>query len=414
MWDVRDREQQTIALACLTSPSADKIVGYAGPNNVLLLMDPAGQVTGAHLLNSVDTIDHVERVAAATDFWNQFHGQSLGGQLDQKIDGVSGATLTSLAIAEAIEMRLSGKRPSLRFPQPLTLDEVQALIPEASRLSDSERQPGLVDVYADKDKLLASILRTGPLVDDKIGYQGPTELIMVCDEHQRVTKVKLRSSFDNEPYVRYTRMEASFWSKFVGRTLLELSQLDLESEGIEGVSGATMTSMAAAETVRATAVRHLQELNATQARTAERSWNWSPGEIATALLALLVIPWSFSKLRGQRKWRFAWQLLALSIMVGLSGNLISLALLAGWTRSLPPLTLAPGLVILVGVAMIMSAAFGRNVYCDHVCPHGFLQQWLARWRRGRSVKREQLVQISNAPITKPPRAGEVSYVVSFA
>ncbi len=31
VWEVRDADSQPIALACLTSPQADKIVGYAGP-----------------------------------------------------------------------------------------------------------------------------------------------------------------------------------------------------------------------------------------------------------------------------------------------------------------------------------------------------------------------------------------------
>ncbi len=398
VWEVRNASDNPIALACLTAPQADQIVGYAGPNNILLIMDLQGRVTQTHWLRWLDTQDHVEKVRLADSFWNQFQGRQLGGSDRTEVDGVSGATLTSLAIAEAIELRLSGTRPSLRFPQTLTLEEVQGLYPDAASLADELHQRGLIKAIDANEQVIGRVLRTGPLVDNQIGYQGPTELLVALDHDDRVTKVKLRTSFDNEPYVRYTRMEASFWAKFVGRTLAEISRLDLAAEGVEGVSGATMTSMAAAETLRVAAERHLKEFEQTSGtRQAARRWNWSLGEIATGIVALLLVPWSLSRLRGNSRWRLAWQVLILLAVVGVSGNLISMALLAGWTRSWPPVTIAPGLALLVTVSIIMPALFGRNVYCDHVCPHGIVQQWLARWRRRKSVDVEPLVQLQLRP-----------------
>ena len=54
-------------------------------------------------------------------------------------------------------------------------------------------------------------------------------------------------SYDNEPYVTYVRDDAYFRSLFNGLELGELSELDLFEHGVEGVSGATMTSMAVAD-----------------------------------------------------------------------------------------------------------------------------------------------------------------------
>ncbi len=369
-------------------------------------MNTDGTVKETHWLQWLDTRDHVERVRESEQFWQQFNGRTLGKGQAAQIDGVSGATLTSLAIAEAVELRLSGSRPSLRFPNALNLEEVQTIYPDAASIVDDEQRAGFTKAIGADGNTLGWILRTGPLVDDKIGYQGPTELLLAVDKEDRVTKVKLRSSFDNEPYVRYTRMEASFWSKFVGRTLSELSSIDLAAEGIEGVSGATMTSMAAAETVRTVAARHLEQLTqAAQSTSVKRRWNWSVGELATGALAILVIPWSLSRLRGKRRWRVAWQLLAFAIVVGVSGNLISMALLAGWTRSGPSLSLAPGLCLLVLASLAMPAFIGRNVYCDHVCPHGMVQQWLARWRGPRLAVPQDLVQIEIGPKQSTRKTG---------
>lgn len=159
-----------------------------------------------------------------------------------------------------------------------------------------------------------------------------------------------------------------------------------------------MTSMAAAETVRAVAQRYLQQqAEASSQQTTTRRWNWSVGELATGVLACLLVPWSLSRLRGQRRWRMAWQMIACVVIVGLSGNLISMALVAGWTRSGPSITFAPGLALLVLVSLAMPALMGRNVYCDHVCPHGMIQQWLVRWQGRNRAESESLVQLQLQP-----------------
>lgn len=147
IWQVLDADEKPLALACMTSPEADKVVGYAGPNNVLLIMDSEGHVTQTHWLHWLDTHDHVERVRAADTFWEQFVGRSLGQKSKQPIDGVSGATLTSLAIAEAIDLRLSGKRPSLRFPEAISLEEAQSIYPETARIDIDASRPGFTVAF---------------------------------------------------------------------------------------------------------------------------------------------------------------------------------------------------------------------------------------------------------------------------
>lgn len=389
LWRVLDKDGRQLALAATTSPKGDVISGYAGPNNVLLLMDDQQQVTAARLIASHDTLDHVNRVRHSDAFWEEFVGWQVGQPPPGPLDGVSGATLTSLAIAEAVALRLGGERPSLRFPEEVALDEVQALVDGATSLRPDPQRRGVSQVLDAAGKPIASILRTGPLVDSVVGYQGPAELLLVLDDRDIVTKIRLRRSFDNDQYVRYTRQEASFWAKFVGRSLDDLSRIDLAAEEIEGVSGATMTSMAVAETIRQAAQRHLDAQAKPQQpdQLPQRAWNWSIGETSTALVALLVLPWSLSRFRGQRTLRWLWQILCLIAIVGLSGNLLSLALLGGWTRTGVPMRLAPGLASLVIVALAAPAVLGRNVYCDHVCPHGIAQQWLARGLRGRRLGR---------------------------
>ncbi len=378
-----DSNGEVLALAMTTSPEADRIIGYSGPSNVVLVFDTEQQrIQSSQLLSSGDTIDHVQQVVASDSFWRQFNGLKLGDRLPHRVDGVSGATLTSLAIAEAIQLRISGQRQSLRFPAPVTLAEAQALLPAVARI-EAQADECLVQLFDAQEQPLGWLHRTGPQVDSEEGYQGPTELLLLFDVDQVLRNVRIRSSYDNEPYVGYVRQEYSFWAKFKGRSLPDLAGLNVEREEIEGVSGATMTSLAVARTIAASLSRLQAQEQQEAAEFEQRKWNWSMTEGITAAIALLGIVWSRVAWRGRRWPRFLWQIVCLLLLGLYAGNLLSLALLSGWTRGGIQFKLAPGLSLLLIIAVVWPMLTKQNVYCDHICPHGALQQWLMRVRKKR-------------------------------
>ncbi|QDV24685.1 FMN-binding protein [Aureliella helgolandensis] len=387
--NVRDASENSLGWVATTSPEADRIIGYSGPNNVLIAVDEKRRITGLELLSSGDTQEHADLVRRDEDFWQQFVGQAWEELAGLEMDGVSGATLTSLAIAEALALRTTGKRLSLRFPDPITLDDARLVCPKCTQLQRVER--GSLqqwEMYDASQQLLGTLVRTGPLVDSVEGYQGPTELVMwlsspdadgvpgnMLTANSLLEKVKIRSSYDNEPYVGYVRQEYGFWPLFAGRSLKSLGGIDLEAEKIEGVSGATMTSLAVAETIGLAATR-IQNLVGPQKKALARGWNWSVTELATAVVAVLSLVWCRSHWRG-RKWpRRLWQLGCFVILGIGTGNLLSIALFAGWTTAgVGPMLFAPGLAVLLAVALVSPVLLRQNVYCDHLCPHGALQQW---------------------------------------
>jgi thiamine biosynthesis lipoprotein len=63
------------------------------------------------------------------------------------------------------------------------------------------------------------------------------------------------------------------------------------------------------------------------------------------------------------------------------GDLLSLALLAGWARHGVPWQTAPVLVLLAALALVVPWATQRQLYCQQLCPHGAVQEWLGRFRR---------------------------------
>jgi thiamine biosynthesis lipoprotein len=94
--------------------------------------------------------------------------------------------------------------------------------------------------------------------------------------------------------------------------------------------------------------------------------------------------------RGRKSVRRIWQGLLVGVFgLGL-GDLLSVSLLAGWSRHGVAWETAPGLVLLVALALLVPWATERAWYCHHLCPHGVLQEWLARIRRWQVAVPERL------------------------
>ncbi|MGI9241923.1 MAG: FMN-binding protein, partial [Verrucomicrobiales bacterium] len=246
---VLDAGRNQLGFVVATSPDSDHIVGYSGPNNVLVAFGADGKALGISVLSSGDTTEHVDEVLADERFMGAFDGKTWEEiQAMQRVDGVSGATLTSLAIAEGIIRRVAGSAPSLRFPEPLALADAQRVFPSAVELGEQG------EVFGPGGVQLGSLLSTAPHSDSLIGYAGPSEVLVgVAGESDEIVGIVIRDTYDTEKYVGYVRDEAGFIEMFNGRALRDLAGFDLEANEVEGVSGATMTSMTVARAVVALA-----------------------------------------------------------------------------------------------------------------------------------------------------------------
>lgn len=354
-----------------TSPASNRIIGYSGPTNSLLALDPNGRVLGLRVLHSDDTPEHLAEVVAHRPFFNQFKNLKLG-DIDPafKPDTVTGATLTSTAIAEGVLARLGGSGTSLRFPEPVTLSEVKDLLPEAAVLK-GER------VLDAKGNLIAHVLRTSPASDAIIGYKGPSDTLVLLDATaQNILKIKLRKSFDTEAYVGYVTGDNHFLNTFA-MPLEKLAALNYDEAGIEGVSGATETSYAVAEGLKRRAQSWIAEQKHPLTAALEKvRWRWQDTGHLIVLAAAFIM--AFTRLRGIAWVRHGHHLLLVIYGGFIVGELLSQALFAGWARSGTPCRSAPGLLLLAVVALLAPVFTRRQLYCHHICPHGALQQLLAR------------------------------------
>ncbi len=362
-----------------TSPESDRYLGFSGPTNVLLAFDPNHRLIQASVLSSRDTRDHVQLVQRDQAFWDAWKGRTweeiVGERTTRK---VAGATLTSNAILQGLYSRLGGEAVPSQFEVVVRLEEIKKLFAEAASYQLLDSSTGEIQVFDQRGEPCGRLLSTTPTADTTVGYQGPSRALIAVDPSGQVLGISLPQSFDNDPYVGYVQRDRGFASLFTRYTLDELARLDLKAAGIEGVSGATMTSMAVAEGILATA-RKYQQGKAAQAQAAAESWRGRWRWWGTLAVVALGCWFSLASLQGRRGMRLAFQLVVIFYLGLMNGELLSMAMFVGWAEHGIPWRTAGGLGLLAAVLMPIMAK--SNVYCSQLCPHGAVQQLLPRgWK----------------------------------
>ncbi len=361
-----------------TAPQSDAVTGYSGPTNTLLAFGPDGRILGLKVLSTGDTPEHLDKVLADPAFLRSFHGldwESL--RAPRNLDAVSGATLTSRALAEGILRRAGGEAPSFRFPDAPAASDVTSHFPDAARLVPVDARPGFLRVLDENGTVLGGVARTSPHGDQRTGYSGPSEVLIALDpDLDTVRGLLLFRTYDTASYADLVRDDYWFHDLFQGQSLRSLSDTTIENEGIEGVSGATMTSITAARAV-------LEAARAFATAPVQTTPRLGPDDYGTFAVILAALVIAFPPLRGKRGVRIAFQLLLISYLGLTAGHLLSQSLLAGWAQNGLDWRQAPGLVALAAAALLVPLFTKRQLYCHHLCPHGAAQQLLRkrlRWQ----------------------------------
>ncbi len=369
---VRDGDNETLGMVVTTSPEADHITGYSGPSNLLVALGKDGRILGSKIIESEDTPAHVESLRQRVGFSNSIIGWKPSTEPPPKIEGISGSTLTGLAMVEGIAARIGGTHGSLRFPERLSLGEVRDLFPgAASFLTDNPRQ-GWHRVITPAGSLAGYVVRTAPASDGITGYAGPTEcLASVEPDGQTLREVRIRKSYDSDEYVDRVVMDRDYLKSLSQWKVSQWPTLDFAAEKIEGVAGATLTSAGIAE-----GLRERFKLDVTPLGQGFQFSQIKNG--ALVLLLLLAGLQAFTGLRGTQWVRVLWQAVLIGVLGLWLGQFLSLSLLAGWAQHGAPWRQAAPLVALAAAAFLVPWGTRRQIYCHHVCPHGAAQEWLGR------------------------------------
>lgn len=257
---------------------------------------------------------------------------------------------------------------------PIAAEEVRAFLPNAASLrADDSARDGLFVLDHNRHEI-GYVVRTQPKCEGMIGYSGVTDALIVLDPEWKILGVKIHASEDTRDYVDSIAIDRRFLKKWNGLTWNAAADLDLKKAGIEGVSGATMTSMAIARSVKARLQMSRDELIA---RPPLRL-GWRDAGM------LLVLGCASVMAFGRAEWRHRWKVpyqIALIVYVGfIAGDLVAQKLLAGWARGGVPWATAAGLGLLVAAALLVPWVTRVPFYCHHVCPHGAAQELITRWR----------------------------------
>lgn len=373
---VEDDKGQPLGFATTTFPESSSIIGYSGPTNCLIAFDSKGGLLGIRVLKSHDTVDHVAEVIADRKFFAQFRGLKPGSPAPEPLHTVSGATLTSTAIAQGVLEKLGqASKTSLRFPEAITLEEVRLLDSTAASLKSTDKPVEGMEVLNAEGKVIGLATRTSPVTDALVGYKGPTDTLMLLDPTGKILRrIAVRKSYDTKRYVAYVTGDSYFLNLFNGMALDKLANIDFQATKVEGVSGATETSWSVAEGLK----RRSQSLIGHQPSDWLHWMHWRWQDIGHAAVIMLAFLMAFTHLRGIAWVRHLHHLGLVIYMGFVAGEMLSQGLFAGWSAHGSPWQSAPGLCLLGAVALLAPVFTSRQIYCHHICPHGALQQLLAR------------------------------------
>jgi len=369
---IHDAAGKSVGSVVQTSPDSDHIIGYSGPTNCWIALDSDNRIWSVQIVNSGDTIDPVRAVKEDPNFTSQFHG--LGAHESDKwqdIDAVSGATLTSYAIIASVANRMGGNVSSLRkFKDDPNIENIRSLFSSATRIAATNRS-SVWDVFKENSKV-GFVLSTSPFADQLSGYQGPTMTLAGFDGDAKCVGLVVDQTYENEPYASYLNDDRSFQKIYIGKTLEQIAKLAPEENEIDGVSGATMTSMCVADGLPMAALNALQPVNRS-AMFARSPISWW-ADVVTVLLTIGGIMFSFGRFAKHKKLRFVY-LVAVIVFLGfVNGHMISQASIVGWSKNAIPWTVAPGLVFLSLAALAIPMVTKHQPYCHHICPFGAIQQ----------------------------------------
>lgn len=254
---------------------------------------------------------------------------------------------------------------------PVQLGEVTGWFANAVAVQLDPGARGGLQVLGRGGAALGYVIRTQPDAAHIIGYCGITDTLVALDAGGRVIGFRIRKSEDTKTHVGDVMADRHFKQTWNALTWEEVAAMDLKQAGVEGVSGATMTSLAVAQGI-------VHRFRVAQGELRREPVHWGARDFGLAGVVALALFLTFSKRVGRERWRRAFQWLVIGYVGFLNGDLLAQSLLAGWAKSGIAWRMAPGLVLLAAAALFVPWTAQRPLYCHQLCPHGAVQEIVAR------------------------------------
>ena len=276
-----------------------------------------------------------------------------------------------ILLAVAWLIRTHHARLRVEGDRPVRVEEVASWFTNAAGLRLDLTARGGFHVLDKAGGELGYVVRTLPHANRIIGYCGITDTLVALDSNGQVLGFKIRHSEDTRTHVGDVLAERHFRKTWNQMTWDQVAGMDLKQAGVEGVSGATMTSLAVAEGI-------VHRFRVAQGELRPQPVRWGTRDIGLAAVLALALWLSFAKAEGRERWRRWFQWLVVGYVGFLNGDLLAQSLFTGWAKSGIAWRMAPGLVLFAAAAVLVPWASRRPLYCQQLCPHGALQEVVAR------------------------------------
>ena len=260
----------------------------------------------------------------------------------------------------------------------ITLDEVRPFFPAAAKLDTDTSARGGLFVLDKTSNTVGYVLRTSPISDSIKGYAGPTDTLLALDyPGMTVLGIRIRSSWDTKVHVKDVGNDEYFMGLWTGKTWDQVAGMEPRAAHIEGVSGASLTSLAIANAIQQR-FKASREAAAAKPPPVHFRWHdWGLIAVIALALAFTFVP----HLRSHTWARRAFQIVLIGYVGFWNGQILAQSLMSGWSAAGVAWRTAPALALLLAAALVVPWTSRRAIYCSQICPHGAAQELVGRLNR---------------------------------
>ncbi len=222
--------------------------------------------------------------------------------------------------------------------------------------------PGIWNLIKYSGRQVGVLINSRPYTDGVVGFAGPTPVWVFINAEGRVERILPCQNGESVDFLRRA-IDGGILTRWEGVLPGEADKVN-----VDAVSGATYSSRALTDNVRAALAVYANRQNVSESVPAI---GW--GRTAAVAVVLLFGIYVSLYRKGDRRWLLAQRLLNVGVTGFWCGQFLSVSLLRGWLRGGLDVVVFLPTVLLLAIAVLMPLIGRRRYYCTWVCPYGSLQ-----------------------------------------
>ncbi len=203
------------------------------------------------------------------------------------------------------------------------------------------------------------------------GWGGPLKTAVWIDEKQMIKKIAVLSHKETPSFFDHIN-RVGFFNQFAGKKILD--PLHLEN-GVDGVSGATISSLGFTKSIRQSASQVAKERFRLSVPVERVEFKFGKNEMLLLIFYTVVLISVLKKYKKVRYLSLATGIVFLGIIANRPITLSNFSsLLLGY---IPDIHTQLFFWLLVIGTIAITLLYGRNIYCSWMCPFGGVQEFIS-------------------------------------